>query len=118
MQNSDITPMLPSPEDRRRAVNAAFKNSKWASKALQEPTLTDEQKSQQRLEAATIKIFEVCREVKTRDIEQGGEYNEDAMARLAMSMWMDFTQSEGREALRFMLATVCTGAMLEAIKEL
>lgn len=108
---------LPSPEDRKRAIEEAFRQSKWAKDALKDNT-TDEEKAQKRLEQYTTEIFNTCAEVKTLDIERGGVYDEAAMGRLALSMWRDKLASEDKDNLQFMLATVCTGAMLEAIAEL
>ena len=109
---------LPSPDDRKRAIEWAFRNSKWAKDAFANTTLTDVQKAQKRLEDATIKIFKVGEEVKTRSLGIGLPYDESAMGKLIMDGFMDFTQYESKEALRSMLSTVCTGMMLEAIKEL
>jgi hypothetical protein len=109
---------LPSPDDRRRALEWAFKNSKWANDAFANTILTDVQKAQKRLEDATLKIYKVGEEVKTRSIALGLPYDEAAMGKLIMDGFMDFTQYESKEALRSMLSTVCTGMMLEAVKEL
>lgn len=108
---------LPSPEERQHAIEYALKNSKWAQKAVCDKQ-TDEEKAQKRLEEYTLNIFNTCAQIKTLDIERGGTYDEVAMGRLALTQWMDVLKTEDQEALMFMLATVCSGAMLEAIGEL
>ena len=109
---------LPSPEDRQRAVREALKNSKWAKDAVSTKESSDEHKAQLRLEEATVKIFNLCREVKELDIANGGTYDETAMSKLIMSQWIEFFRKESKEGIIHMACIVTTGSMLTAISEL
>jgi len=119
MTNNRQPPDMPSPDDLRRATAYALKNSKWASGAVEEPRLSDEDKARMRLEEFVVKTMKTCSEVKRLDEEKTGlPFDEVAMSRLVMSLFQDFTNNESKEALRFMLSMVHTGLVIDALKEL
>jgi hypothetical protein len=119
MSNNGQTSDMPNPEELKRATAFALKNSKWASGAVADPLLTDEDKARLRLEQFVIKVMDTCAIIKHSDEEKTGlPFDTSAMSGVIMSMFMEFTDKECKEALRFLLSMVHTGMIIEALKEL